>query len=94
MDSLAIRDVPATPPCPPDDPTDVFNRQMFALVPTTIMLVLSLGTYALRLVARRKTGQSPRSDDILMGIGLLIFLEPTICEYLCKSHEHALWEAG
>jgi hypothetical protein len=31
------------------------------------------------------SGQLLKWDDWLMGMGLLISMEPAICEYLCKS---------
>lgn len=62
--------------CPPDDPAEVHSRRMFALIPTTIILTLSILTYALRLYCRRNTGQRIGWDDILMGCGLLISFEP------------------
>jgi hypothetical protein len=71
----------------PDDPEDVRRLQAFALVPTVIIMVLSITTYVLRLYCRRKTGQDLGCDDYLMGIGLLISLEPSICETLCKSND-------
>jgi hypothetical protein len=70
--------------CPPDIPSDVYNKQMFALVPTLIILVLSIVTYGLRVFCRHKTGQRLGWDDWLMGIGLLISIEPAICEFLCE----------
>ena len=73
--------------CPPDDPAEVHSRRMFALIPTTIILILSILTYALRLYCRKKTGQRLGWDDILMGCGLLISFEPAICEYLCRHRE-------
>jgi hypothetical protein len=75
----------AAAPCPPDDPDDVYNKRMFGLVPTTIVLVLSIATYALRIYCRRKTGQGIKWDDILMGIGTVISFEPAICEFLRKG---------
>ena len=74
----------AASPCLPDDLEEVRNRQLYALIPTTVVLALSLLTYGLRLLARKRTGQLWRLDDILMGVGLFIFLEPAICEYLCE----------
>lgn len=68
--------------CPPDIPEDVYNRQLFGVIPTTIILILSLLTYGLRIVARVRTSQRVGWDDYLMGIGLLISLEPAICQYL------------
>lgn len=62
---------------------------MFALIPTVIIMVLSITTYSLRLYCRRKTGQKLGWDDYLMGIGLLISLEPCICELLCKLSARA-----
>lgn len=73
--------------CPPEDLADTQSRRMFALVPTTIILILSILTYALRLYCRRKTGQGVKLDDYLMGVGLTISIMPAICEYLCKN-EH------
>lgn len=49
------------------------------------MLILSLLTYGLRIVARVKTSQKVSWDDYLMGLGLLLSLEPTICQYLRKQ---------
>lgn len=71
--------------CLEDIPSDVAKRRMFAWVSTTLVLVLAIASYALRLLARRKSFQSLKWDDCLMGIGLLITLEPAICEYLCKN---------
>jgi hypothetical protein len=68
--------------CPPDIPEDVYHRQLYGVIPTTITLILSLSTYGLRIVARAKTNQSLRWDDYFMGVGLLISLEPAICQYL------------
>ncbi|KAJ0108178.1 hypothetical protein J7T55_000143 [Diaporthe amygdali] len=72
--------------CPPDIPEDVFNRQLFGVIPTTIVLVLSLLTYGLRIVARVKTSQRVSWDDYLMGLGLFLSLEPTICQYLLVAN--------
>jgi hypothetical protein len=69
--------------CPPDIPADVHSRRMFALIPTTVILILSILTYVLRMYCRKKTRQKIGWDDILMGCGLLTSLEPVICEYLC-----------
>jgi hypothetical protein len=71
--------------CLPDNPDDVYGLRVFALVPTIIIMVLSITTYGLRLFCRKKTGQALWWDDYLMGIGLLISLEPSICEFLCKT---------
>lgn len=43
--------------CPPDVPAEVYCRRIFALIPTTIILVLSILTYALRLYYRRQDRQ-------------------------------------
>lgn len=51
------------------------------------MLILSLLTYGLRIVARVKTSQRVGWDDYLMGLGLLLSLEPAICQYL---REHSV----
>jgi hypothetical protein len=67
-----------------DNPDDVHRRQTFALVPTILIMVLSISTYILRLYCRKKTGQDLGCDDYLMGVGLLISLEPSICEILRK----------
>lgn len=72
----------AAPPCPPDIPSDVANRRMFAWVSTTLVLVLAVLSYVLRIWARKKSYQPLRWDDYLMGIGLLITFEPAICEYM------------
>ncbi|KAH8906156.1 hypothetical protein BR93DRAFT_969368 [Coniochaeta sp. PMI_546] len=68
--------------CLPDIPDEVHQKKLFALVPTIIVMVLSITTYGLRLFCRRKTGQKLWWDDYLMGAGLLISLEPSICEFL------------
>ncbi|KAK1751006.1 hypothetical protein QBC47DRAFT_351784 [Echria macrotheca] len=68
--------------CPRDDPDDVYNRRLFALVPTVIIMVLTVITYALRLYCRKRTAQKLWWDDLLMGIGVLISLEPAICQLL------------
>lgn len=71
--------------CIPDDPDDVRRLQEFALVPIIIIMFLSITTYGLRLYCRKKTAQVIGWDDMLMGIGLISSLEPSICEILCKS---------
>lgn len=77
----------AAPPCPHDIPSDVANRRMFAWVSTTLVLVLAILSYVLRIWARRKSFQRLGWDDYLMGIGLLITLEPAICEYMRMETE-------
>ncbi|KAI3396244.1 hypothetical protein diail_12388 [Diaporthe ilicicola] len=72
--------------CLPDIPEDVYNKQLFGVVPTTIILVLSLLTYGLRIVSRVNTSQKVGWDDYLMGIGLFLSLEPTICQYLLVAN--------
>lgn len=84
---MAVADDLTTRACPPDIPDEVRQKQMFALVPTIIIMVLSISTYGLRLICRRKTGQKLWWDDYLMGAGLLISLEPSICEFLCESNK-------
>lgn len=69
---------------PPDIPSDVANRRLFAWVSTTIVLSLAILSYILRIWARKKSGQQLKWDDWLMGVGLVITTEPAICEYLCK----------
>ena len=73
--------------CPPDDPNVVRQKQLFALVPTIITMILSISTYGLRLLCRHNTAQKLWWDDYLMGIGLLISLEPSICELLCEFNQ-------
>ncbi|KAJ9134839.1 hypothetical protein NKR19_g8495 [Coniochaeta hoffmannii] len=68
--------------CLPDIPGAVLQRELFALVPTIIIMILSVTTYGLRLFCRKKTGQKLWWDDYLMGVGTLISLEPSICELL------------
>ena len=70
--------------CPPDDPDDVRYRQLFAIVPAIVIMVLSTLTFGLRLFCRRKTGQKLWWDDYLMGAGLIISFMPSICEFFCK----------
>ena len=72
MDPLGVRAAPVH--CEKDDPAEVHSRQMFALIPTTIILALSLITFGLRLGARKMTGQGFHLDDLLMGIGVVLFL--------------------
>ncbi len=72
------------PALPPDNPTDVYNRRAFAYASTTVVLVLSVISYILRIGARRKSGQKLKWDDWLMGIGLLISFLPAISEYVCQ----------
>lgn len=72
----------AAPPCAHDIPSDVANRRLFAWVSTTLVLVLAILSYVLRIWARKKSFQPLKLDDYLMGIGLLITLEPAICEYM------------
>ena len=68
----------------PDIPSDVANRRLFAALSTSIVLALAILSYVLRIGARKKSGQKLELDDWLMGLGLLISIEPAICEYLCK----------
>lgn len=75
----------AATPCLPDIASDVASRRIFAWVSTTTVLVLAIASYALRLLARRKSFQPLKWDDYLMGLGLMITMEPAICEYLCKN---------
>ncbi|KAB5550011.1 hypothetical protein GE09DRAFT_966015, partial [Coniochaeta sp. 2T2.1] len=79
---MATGEIDARASCPPDIPSVIRQKQLFALVPTIIIMILSINTYGLRLFCRRKTGQKLWWDDYLMGIGLLISLEPSICEFL------------
>jgi hypothetical protein len=72
----------AGPPCAHDIPSDVANRRLFAWVSTTLVLALAILSYVLRLWARKRSFQPLKWDDWLMGIGLLITLEPAICEYM------------
>lgn len=68
----------------PDDPSDVAGRRTFAWVSTTLVLVLSICSYFMRLWARRLSGQRLKADDYLMAVGLLLSLIPAISEYVCK----------
>lgn len=70
---------------PADIPSEVRTRRLFAVISTTIILAFAIISYALRLWARRKSFQKLQADDWLMGVGLLITLEPAICEYLCMK---------
>jgi hypothetical protein len=70
---------------PPDIPSEVRTRQLFAVISTTIVLAFAILSYILRLWARRRSFQKLQADDWLMGAGLLITLEPAICEYLRKD---------
>jgi hypothetical protein len=75
------------PALPPDDPNDVYNRRAFAYSSTTVVLVLSILSYILRIGARKKSGQPLKADDWLMGVGLFISFLPAISEYVCEySH--------
>lgn len=69
----------------PDIPSEVRTRQLFAVISTTVVLSFAILSYILRLWARRRSFQNLQADDWLMGIGLLITLEPAICEYLCRE---------
>lgn len=80
----AVRQAPAMAG-PPDIPGEVRTRQLFAVISTTIVLAFAILSYGLRLWARRRSFQSLQIDDWLMGAGLLITLEPAICEYLRKE---------
>jgi hypothetical protein len=70
------------PTLPLDNPKDVYNRRAFAYAATTVVLVLSILSYAMRIAARRKSGQPLKWDDFLMGIGLFISFLPAISEYV------------
>jgi hypothetical protein len=69
----------------PDIPSEVRTRQLFAVISTTVVLFFAILSYALRLWARKRSFQNLSIDDWLMGAGLLITLEPAICEYMCKK---------
>lgn len=69
---------------PPDNPAEVYHIRAFAYASTTVVLVLSILSYVLRIGARRKSGQPLKWDDHLMGIGLFISLLPAISEYVCE----------
>jgi hypothetical protein len=71
-------------PLPPDNPDDVYNRRAFALSATTVVLFISIATYVLRIMARKKQAQALKADDWLMGVGLLISFIPAVSEYVCK----------
>ena len=71
----------------PDDSTDVANRRVFAWVSTTLILVLSICSYAIRLWARRLSRQPLKVDDYLMGVGLLLSFIPAVSEYVCKNYQ-------
>lgn len=62
--------------------TDVYHRQEIAIIPTTVVLSLSVLTYGLRIIARLLTKQRIWWDDLLMGMGLILSLEPAVCQYL------------
>jgi hypothetical protein len=81
---LAYRQEPVTSG-PPDIPSQVLSRQLFAIISTSIVLGFAIISYGLRLWARKRSFQKLQMDDYLMGAGLLITLEPAICEYLCKE---------
>jgi hypothetical protein len=83
---IAARGVPAMTG-PPDIPSEVRSRQLFAVISTTIVLAFAIISYGLRLWARARSFHKLQIDDWLMGAGLLITLEPAICEYLRKENE-------
>lgn len=83
-----VRDAPAMTG-PPDIPSEVRTRQLFAVISTTIVLAFAILSYGLRLWARKRSFQKLQADDWLMGVGLLITLEPAICEYLRKLLDSA-----
>ena len=70
---------------PPDIPHEVQTRRLFAVISTTVVLGFAILSYGLRLWARKRSFQNLSIDDWLMGAGLLITLEPAICEYMCKE---------
>lgn len=80
----AVRAAPAMKG-PPDIPSEVQSRRLFAVISTTIVLFFAVLSYGLRLWARKRSFQKLQVDDWLMGVGLLITFEPAICEYLCKG---------
>lgn len=67
---------------------------MFAFIATTIILILSILTYALRLYCRKKAGQRIQWDDTLMSCRVLISIETAIRESLreCLPRPHATLE--
>lgn len=67
-----------------DEMTDVYFRQEIAIIPTTVILILCVLTYGLRIIARLLTKQRIWWDDIFMGFGLILSWEPAICQYLRK----------
>lgn len=69
---------------PADDPQDVFDRRNFAWASTTVVLVLSIVSYGMRMWARKRSRQPFGWDDWLMGAGLIFSIEPAICQYVCE----------
>lgn len=81
--NMAVRAAPEATG-PPDIPSEVASRRIFAVASTTIVLGLAILSYFLRVWARMRSFRKLQADDWLMGAGLLITLEPAICEYLRK----------
>lgn len=61
-----------------NDP-DVENKRNAVLVSTILVLIISNGSYILRMLARVKMNQSFQWDDYLMGLALPFSYVPAVC---------------
>lgn len=76
MDVLTIHGTP---------PPDAQSLRTFAYSATTIVLLLSTSTLALRLFARVKLQNGLELDDFLMIAGYVVSLDPAISLYISQS---------
>ena len=72
---------------PPDDPVELNNARIFVWVTVTLVLVLSILSFAARIWARKKLRQPLLADDWFMALGLLISFLPAACIYLCMLRD-------
>ena len=55
-----------------------YNKRV-VLASTVTVLIISTGSYVLRLCARRKSGQKFQWDDYMMGLALPFSYIPAVC---------------
>lgn len=69
---------------PSDQDPEVEARKRSVLISTTIVLIVSTGSYILRLWARKKQAVKLQWDDYFMGMALPFSYIPAACMYYGK----------
>lgn len=60
-------------------PSDVEGRKASVIIATTLVLVASIVSYALRLWARKLSSQKFMPEDYVMGLALPFSFIPAVC---------------